>query len=51
MWQDIFEQFQFEATHCQRSYCANRIHLVSRVQQAIQDQAVSTDPLAFHARY
>lgn len=51
MWQNLFEQFEPEAAHRERAYRANGIRFVSRVQQAVQDETVSTDTSAVYAWY
>lgn len=49
--EDLFEQFEPEAAHSERAHGSNGVRLVSRVQQAVQDETVPPDTSVVDARY
>lgn len=51
MRQNLFEQFESEAAHRERAHGSNGVRLVSRVQQAVQDETIPPDTSVVDARY
>lgn len=51
MRQDLLEQFEPQAAHRQRAHRSDRVRLLSRVQQAIQDETIPPDTPSVDARY
>ena len=49
--QDLLEQFEPQAAHRQRAHRSDRVRLLSRVQQAIQDETIPPDTPSVDARY
>lgn len=48
---NLLEQFESEAAHRERAHGSNGVRLVSRVQQAVQDETVPPDTSVVDARY
>lgn len=49
--EDLFEQFEPQATHRERAHSSNRVRLLSRVQQAVQDETIPPDTPSVDAWY
>lgn len=49
--ENLLEQFESEAAHRERAHGSNGVRLVSRVQQAVQDETVPPDTSVVDARY
>lgn len=49
--ENLLEQFESEAAYRERAYGSNGVRLVSRVQQAVQDETVPPDTSVVDARY
>lgn len=49
--ENLFEQFEPEAAHRERAHGSNGVRLVSRVQQAVQDETIPPDTSVVDARY